>query len=287
MADLPDDDEALDLNGLEVADDDEALPLDAADAGTADSEGLEADEEPVDIVIEGEPEPEKQPEGRDLVRHLREVTKAQARELAALRAAGGSAPVEVEAPDPGPKPTLESCGWDEDAKDEALIAWHKAVEAHEASKAKAKERQDAFKAQIEADVKRYQDGKSELPGIDFDEVDDVVGAKLSVAHQLAVVRAADKPHLVMAALAKHPAKLEAVAAINDPAKLGAFVARLEGAIKVSNMKRTPAPERRVAGSAPVSGGSAEKHLDRLRANAAKTGDYTAVAAYKRQMAARG
>lgn len=285
MADLPDDDEVLDLTGLEVADDDEGLPLDAADTGAADSEGLEAEEEPVDIVIEGEPAPEKQPEGDALVRHLRELTKAQKRELMALRAAAAPAPVEVEAPDPGPKPTLESCGWDEDAKDAALIAWVKAKDAHEASVAKAKERQDAFKAQVEADVKRYQDGKSQLPGIDFDEVDDVVSAKLSVAHQLAVVRAADKPHVVMAALAKHPAKLEAVAAINDPAKLGAFVARLEGAIKVSNMKRTPAPERRVAGSAPVSGGSAEKHLERLRAKAAQTGDYTAVAAYKRQIRA--
>jgi len=286
MADLPDDDEVLDLNGLEVADDDEALPLDAADTGAADGEGPEADDEPVDIVIEGEAPPEAKPEGDALVRHLREVTKAQARELAALRAVAAPAPVEVEALDPGPKPTLESCGWDEDAKDEALIAWHEAKRAHDAALAKAKERQDGFKAQIEADVKRYQDLKSDLPGIDFDEVDAVVSSKLSVAHQLAVVRAADKPHLVMAALARHPAKLEAVSAINDPAKLGAFVARLEGAIKVSNMKRNPAPEKRIAGSAPVSGGAAEKHLERLRAAAAKTGDYSAVAAYKRQMAAR-
>ena len=111
MASLPkDDDEALGLMPFDAGEG-EALPLDGADDGSATSEGLEADDEPVEIVIDGEAEPEAQPEGRDLVRHLREVTKAQARELAVLKATTQQQQVtEPELPPLGPEPTLEECG---------------------------------------------------------------------------------------------------------------------------------------------------------------------------------
>jgi hypothetical protein len=283
MATLPkDDDVTLDLTPLDAGDDDGALPLDAVDAGAATSEGLDADDEPVELVLEGA-EPADAPDERSLVRHLREVTKAQAREIARMKA-GSAAPVQEEVPPPGDEPTPESCGWDDDLYKRRMKEWLKAEADYEAAKAKAAEAQEAFKAKIEADLKRYQGGWANLPGIDGDEVEAVVASKLSVAHQLAVVRAAEKPNHVMAVLARYPAKLEEVAAINDPALLGAYVARLESAIKVNNMRKAPQPERRVAGgTASVSGGAADKRLEQLRAQAAKTGDFTAVAAYRRQI----
>jgi hypothetical protein len=64
------------------------------------------------------------------------------------------------------------------------------------------------------------------------------------------------------------------------------VAKLESQLKIVPRAKPPAPERSVpVGTAPVSG-TADATLERLREQAAKTGDMTAVIRYKQQLKAK-
>jgi len=57
-------------------------------------------------------------------------------------------------------------------------------------------------------------------------------------------------------------------------------------LKVTQRKSAPPPERVVQGNAGTSG-SVDSSLDKLRAEAERTGDYTKVMRYKAQMRAKG
>jgi len=59
---------------------------------------------------------------------------------------------------------------------------------------------------------------------------------------------------------------------------------METQLRTSSRKPPSAPESRVKGSAPTTG--ADSTLERLRAEAEKSGDYTKVRAYKQQAKAK-
>jgi hypothetical protein len=76
-----------------------------------------------------------------------------------------------------------------------------------------------------------------------------------------------------------------LSSIKDPVKFAFAVAKLETQLKVSNRKAAPPPEKVVKGTGRVSG-SVDSTLERLREEAAKSGDMSKVIAYKRQMRAK-
>jgi hypothetical protein len=85
------------------------------------------------------------------------------------------------------------------------------------------------------------------------------------------------------ALGKNPKKAAELAKRSDPVEFAFAVARLEKDLKVSNRKSAPAPEKIVQNSGRVvSSASVDSTLNRLRAEAERTGDYTKVMEYRRQ-----
>ena len=84
---------------------------------------------------------------------------------------------------------------------------------------------------------------------------------------------------------KNPAKAKELSSITDPVKFAFAVAKLEAQLKVTPRKAPPPPERAVRGTAPVSG-TVDSTLERLREEAARTGDMSKVMAYRRQQKAQ-
>jgi hypothetical protein len=117
---------------------------------------------------------------------------------------------------------------------------------------------------------------------DFDDAESTVLSTLSVTQQGIIVQGADNSALVVYALGKNPAKAKELAGITDAVKFAFAIAKLETQLKVqAKSKSAPPPEGKVrSGSAPISG-SVDSNLERLRAEAEKTGDMSKVAAYKR------
>jgi len=253
-------------------------------------------EEP-DTDDEEEAEPKAEPEGEDdglefsfgdeaapasgerdsaLVRHLRNQIRERDKRLAALDKGQGSPAVEV-----GPKPTLEASDYDEERYERELEAWH-----DRRLKAKAVENQQSdverqAQEEWQRAHQRYQAERLKLleKAPDAEEAEGVALASLSEVQQAVIVKVADNAATLLTALGRHPGKLSELSQINDPLKMAAAVARLEGGLKVMPKRKAPEPEEIARGSASVAKGK-DKHLERLEAEAGRTGDRSKLIAYK-------
>ena len=228
-----------------------------------------------------EDEAERAPEWvRDLRKQHRELQR-KVREYEAREQAAPAGPKPV-----GPKPKLEDHDYDTDRYETALEAWYAqkaaADKAEREAQAQVEEAQKAWQAKLDG----YGKAKADLKVRDYDEAEHTVMETLNVTQQGVVLQGAENPALVVYALGKNPKRAKELAAITDPVRFAFAVAKLEAQLKITPRTKPPAPERSLpAGTAPVSGGS-DTTLERLREEAARTGDMTKVVAYKRQLAAK-
>ena len=131
----------------------------------------------------------------------------------------------------------------------------------------------------------YAKAKAELKVKDYDDAEALVQEQFNVTQQGILLQGLDNPALVVYALGKNPKRAKELASITDPVRFAAAAGKLEAQLKVTNRPKPPAPPRVVTGSAPITG-TVDSNLDRLRAEADKTGDYTKVIRYKQQQAAK-
>jgi len=258
-------------------------PSPQADAPAAAAPDTEPDEVTISIGDETPPadDGERAPEWvRELRKQHRELQKKVREYEAKEQAAPAARPVV------GPKPKLEDHDYDTDRYETALESWYAqkatADKAEREAQRQAEEAQKAWQAKLDG----YGKAKADLKVRDYDEAEHTVMETLNVTQQGVVLQGATNPALVVYALGKNPRRAKELAAITDPVRFAFAVAQLEMQLKVTPRTKPPAPERSLpAGTAPVSGGS-DTTLERLREEAARTGDMTKVVAYKRQLAAK-
>lgn len=187
----------------------------------------------------------------------------------------------------GEKPTLENCDYDADLFAEKLLDWNekkRQVDQQAAQKRKAQE--DAEKEWNDK-LHGYNSAKQKLKLSDYDEAEFTVQESLDPTQQGIIIHGSDNPAVLVYALGKNPGKVKELAAIKDPIKFSFAVSKLEAQLKVTSKKSVPSPEKIVNGSGGSSfSGSADKTLDRLRAEAQKTGDMSKLMAYKQQLRKR-
>jgi hypothetical protein len=185
-----------------------------------------------------------------------------------------------EQPAVGTKPTLADHDYDTDRYEAALTSWYdrkrKADEQAAAARAEAEKADKDWQARLAA----YNESKAAFKADDFDEAEAVATELLDQTQQGIIVHGAIDPTLLVYALGKNEAKAKELAAIKDPVKFAFAVAKLEAVLKVTTRKPATQPESRISGNGRPSG-TIDHTLDRLREEAAKTGDYTKVTAYKR------
>lgn len=223
------------------------------------------------------------------ITELRRRYREQQKRLKELEAkAAGNTPA---APALPPKPTLEDCDYDAQAFEEKLQTWYEAKREHDAREAEVRTYQEKAEQKWQSRLAFYDEGKSKLGASDYDEAEATVAEILApgfpgiVAEdvRLGIIKQGAKdPAALVYALGKNPAKAKELAAIDDPVEFAWKAAALEASMKVVRGK-PPAPEKRISGGVPGVSGALDDTLERLRAEAAKTGDYSKVAAYKRQM----
>lgn len=288
--DFIEDEEALeDEDTEEDAEDEESEESDAEEsaeeeASEEDSEELESDEVVVTIGDAPVPEEEEAQKAPEWVRELRKQNRELQKELRELRAKEQSAPKPQAKL--GPKPKLEDYDYDSEAYEAALEKWYDQKRVADAqnreAEAEQKKQQEAWQARLD----QYNKAKSELKVKDFDEAEAVLLEMFDQTQQGIVVQGADNSAVVFYALGKNPERAKELAQIKDPVQFAFAVAKLEKDLKVTSRKAPPPPEKKVAkGSASVSG-AVDSTLERLRAEARKTGDFSKVTAYRRKQAAK-
>jgi hypothetical protein len=185
----------------------------------------------------------------------------------------------------GAKPTLAEFDYDEGKFEEALSKWHDDKRKVDAAQEEQREAGAARQREIDGYHTSYVQEAQSLKRKDFKDVEDTVIGALSVDQQ-GLIKFLDTPAAFVYALGHYPAKLKTLAAITNPVKFVIAAAKLEKDMKVSSRTTNAkaAPEGRVSSSsgAPAAGGG-EKKLEQLRAEAERTGDYSKVHAYKRQL----
>lgn len=272
--------------------DDDTIVLDDQDteqpAAQADDQQAQATEDEGDtdevVVSIGEeaPPPEEPAHAPEWVRELRKTNRELQRQNRELQSKlQTTAITETKPVTLGPKPKLEDHDYDADKFEEALANWferkRQADEANAKQEAEVMTQQKAWQAKLDG----YGKAKAELRVKDFEDAEAVAQELFNVTQQGVMLQGADNPALVVYALGKNPKKAQELAAIKDPVKFAFAVAKLEKDLKVTNRRAAPPPERVVSGTGRVSG-AVDSTLERLREEAARTGNMTKVIQYKAQ-----
>jgi len=245
-----------------------------------DKEEIEEEEVVVSIGEEAPP-PEEHTQAPEWVRELRKTNRELQRQNRELQGKLQAAPPETKPVVIGTKPKLEDHDYDADKYEEALTSWfdrkRQADESNARQEAEVVNQQKAWQSRLDG----YGKAKAELRVKDFEDAEEAFQQVSSITQQGVVLQGADNPALVIYALGKNPKKAKELCDIKDPVKFAFAVAKLEKELKVTNRKQAPAPERVVTGTGRSSG-AVDSTLERLREEAARTGNMTKVIAYKRQ-----
>jgi hypothetical protein len=260
----------------------EDAAIDEVDEGEPEAEEAES-EEPDEIVvsIDGEePPPQEEQAAPEWVRELRREHRELKKRNRELESRVNQSTETNPVVNLGPKPNLEALDYDTEKYEQSLADWYerkKLVDEQQSQVRRAEEeQQQAWNAKLEG----YVEAKTKLKVRDYDDAEEVAQQMFNVVQQGVVIQGAENPALVIYALGKNPKKAKELAAIDDPVKFAFAVAKLESNLKIGNRKAATQPERTVSATAPSSG-AVDSTLERLREEAARTGNMDKVMAYKR------
>ena len=238
-------------------------------------------EEVVVSIGEEAPPPEEHTPAPEWVKELRKTNRELQRQNRELQGRLQAAPPETKPVVIGNKPKLEDHDYDADKYEAALTDWfdrkRQADDVNAKQEAEVMNQQKAWQAKLDG----YGKAKAELRVKDFDDAEELAQQVFSITQQGVLLQGADNPALVVYALGKNPAKAKELAEIKDPVKFAFAVAKLEKDLKVTNRRQAPAPERIISGTGRSSG-AVDSTLERLREDAARTGNMTKVIQYKAQ-----
>jgi hypothetical protein len=274
-----------------IEDDEDILTEDEApevEDGDEDEEAAEtdpaeaSDEDPEEIIVTiGEESPSsEEDEAPEWVKRLRKSDREKTRRIKELEALVGSQK-DQGFKKPGPKPTLKSVEYDADLFEKKLEEWHISNREYEQRVKENEERGRKETERWQSEIKAYDEQKASLKVRDFEDAEETVNAVLNPTQIAVLVDGAQSKALLMYALGKDEKRLAELSQITNPIKFAFAVARMETQLKTQSRKPAAQPEKAIKAKPP--GQSADSKLERLRAEADRTGDLTKVIAYKRKL----
>lgn len=249
----------------------------------------------LDIAFDGDtPTPNEDDEFEDtenqteVFRNLRTKHKETSKELKKLRKE-----VELLKSNPTPvaqqeetiilpnKPKLEQFDYDEESFDKAMEEYYDKKTQIEAKKKEQEQSKIQEEQKWQSKLTTYVEESKKLNVPDYSEREEIVKEKLTQVQQGILLDVVKNPAQFVYALGKS-SKLNDLSNISNPILFAAELARLETQIKVNNkaQRTPPPPEKTVRG---ISGGMTDTKLELLRKEAEKTGDFSKVFAYKKQI----
>lgn len=265
-------------NFVELEEEQEVTEAQADEAQDVEESSTEESDVVVQIGEESPPQEQPAPEWvRELRKSHRELQRDK-RELEAKLNSFQSVPKQVQV---GKKPVLDDFDYDAEKYESALSDWFEQKRLVDEQHLKAQTEQEQIQQAWQNKLQSYSMAKAELKVKDFEDAEEVAQSSLNITQQGIVIQGSENPALVVYALGKNPKKAKELASITDPVKFAFAVAKLETQLKVTNRKSAPPPETIVKGTARMSG-AVDSTLERLRADAERTGNYTKVMQYKKQ-----
>lgn len=210
------------------------------------------DDEPID----GQPAPQWV---KDLRKNNREKDK-ELRELRRQLEQVQSKPVEQQQPQSDavpPKPTLESCDYDEEAFDTALTDWHEKKGRAEQTKQQQQRQQQEYQQKFQQRVEAHKQRAANLPVKDYQEMESIVLSELQPIQQEIIIHAADEgSELIAYALGKNRQLRQRVAAETDPIRAAFLLGQISKQVSLA-----PKPKKAIKPEPEVRGGGADAKQD--------------------------
>jgi hypothetical protein len=280
---IPGTDEDQNVEPQDIGEDETPEPEeDGVDDQEPEPDEADQDEDDEDVVTIGDEKEDEAPADktpawvRDLRKQYRQI-KQRNRELE-QQVQQYQAPAVNE---PGPKPTLEGCDYDSDQYEQRLSDWYETKRKSEEAKAERKAQEENQLKAYQEKIAAYQEKKKTLKVRDYEDAESLVEDTLSIAQQNIIIEGADNPALLVYALGKNPERAKKLAEIQNQVRFAFEVAKLEKELKVSKRKPKTQPEKSIKSTGSLTG-TTDRTLDRLREEAARTGDMSKVMEYRRK-----
>lgn len=217
------------------------------------------------------------------VKETREENRANKKRIRELEAqlASQTKTHEIEL---GEKPTLDSVGYDTDEYERQVTEWYAKKAQYDQQEQAKKAEQEKAQQLWQERLNGYETKKAAIKTkvADYDVAEELARDALNQTQQGILIHGADNPELLIYHLGKHPEKAKELAGITDPIQFAFKVAKIDAQLKVQTRKPQTSPEKKVSGSGSLAG-TTDTTLDKLRADAERTGDYTKVNEYKRKL----
>lgn len=243
--------------------------------GDEEKEGIDDE---VEVTI-GDEKPEEVKDS-SVIKDFRKRERENARRIRELedKLKEVEAPKEIES---SPEPTLEDADIDYDPQKykTRLLAWNEEQRAIEDKKKQKLAQEEEGRKAWNEKLETYEKAKKELKVKDFEDAEEEMKSLFSVAQRGIIIDVTDNPALIIYALRKYSVKAKELASITHLPKFAAMIGKLEEKLKVTQ-KKAPPPEKVISNTGGKSTGG-DSTLERLRAQAEKSGDYSKVMEYKR------
>ena len=270
------------LDAEEVATEEvEEVEVDEVQTENEEAEAIEDEEEVVYTFGEGSP-PEEEEVNEEVPKKLRAEIRERNKRIKELEAAVAETKPKEKEPTLGAKPTLADSDYDEEVFANNLDKWYEDKKAYDEKQREVETQKQAEQRAWEEKLTNYTESRSKVKAPDYEDAEATVMETFNEVQQGMIIQGADNAAALVYALGKNPTKAKELASIKDPVKFAWEASKLEGSMKTMKRKPTSKPEKTVKGSATLSG-STDGTLDRLRAEAAKTGEFSKVYAYKKQL----
>ncbi|HDS3404950.1 TPA: phage capsid protein [Citrobacter freundii] len=215
------------------------------------NEEIPLEEEP-DDHIDGKPAPKWV---TDLRKNYREKDK-ELRELRRQLEQVQSRPAEQQPQQQTdvipPKPTLESCDYDEEAFETALTDWHEKKGRAEQSKQQQERQQQEYQQRFQQRVEAHKQRAAKLPVKDYQEMEEIVRAEVPDLHKEILIHCADEgSELIAYGLGKSQQLRQRVAAETDPIRAAFLLGQISKQVSLAPKVRKaikPEPEVRGGGA---------------------------------------
>ncbi|EMF03300.1 hypothetical protein [Serratia marcescens] len=209
-----------------------------------------------DDHIDGQPAPQWVKELRKGFKETQKENRELRRQLEQIQ----SKPAEAQQPQSDvipPKPTLESCDYDEAAFEQAMTDWHEKKGRAEQVKQQQQRQQQESQQRFQQRVEAHKQRAAKLPVKDYQEMEEIVRSEVPDLHKEIIIHCADEgSELIAYGLGKSQQLRQRVAAETDPIRAAFLLGQISQQVKLA-----PKPKKAIKPEPEVRGGGADAKQD--------------------------
>ncbi|EPO4108660.1 phage capsid protein [Enterobacter cloacae] len=156
-----------------------------------------------------------------------------------------------------PKPTLESCEYDEAAFEQAMTDWHEKKSRAEQQKQQKERQQQEYQQRFQQRVEAHKQRAAKFPMKDYQEMEAIVLSELPPVQQEIIIHCADEgSELIAYGLGKSQQLRQRVAAETDPIRAAFLLGQISKEVHLA-----PKPKKAIKPEPEVRGGGADAKQD--------------------------